>query len=263
MSSSRICMSSSDLNMNAVVQEGYPGSSSTSTMNCLPVGYRFLPTDAELVVHYLKRKVNNQPLPYNTIHTVNLYELRPEDLCAMFGGKEWYLFCPRKRRSNSGTRADRTTPYGYWKATCGDKAIRHNAPSDAPDNVHSWLSDEIVLCRIHNHNKKYKSNNDGATNYVSNQWNQPNPIRALEDVGHQQQQTFSAGFEDSGALAPATTFTTPLGMPEIDELLFLGSDSPKQGCSDQYKSSSNDLFDDFDELMKKSMEFLPDMSMDF
>ncbi|KAL0460701.1 UNVERIFIED_CONTAM: NAC domain-containing protein 72 [Sesamum latifolium] len=313
MSSIRTCMSSSDFNvigyMNAVVREEYPGSSSTSTMmNSLPVGYRFLPTDTELIVHYLKRKVNNQPLPCNNIHTVNLYELRPEDLCAMLGGKEWYLFCPRKRRSSSDTRADRTTRYGYWHATSGDRAIRHNgkeigyrktlvyymndkshnttarktnwimheyrlknhsdsAPSDAPDNVDHRLSDDTVLCRIHHHNKKYKSNNDGATN-VSNEWNEPNPIRAAEDVDHQQQQqqqTFSAAYEDSEALTPATTFTTPFSMPEIDDdVLFLGSDSPKQGCPDQYKSWSDDLFDGFDELMEKGMQFLPDvMTMDF
>lgn len=28
-----------------------------------PVGYRFCPTDAELVEYYLKKKVSNQPLP--------------------------------------------------------------------------------------------------------------------------------------------------------------------------------------------------------
>ncbi|KAL0390526.1 UNVERIFIED_CONTAM: NAC domain-containing protein JA2L [Sesamum calycinum] len=292
MSSHRTCMSSSDLNMNAVVQEEYPGSSWTSTMNCLPVGYRFLPTDTELIVHYLKRKVNNQPLPYNTIHTVNVYECRPEDLCDMLGGKEWYLFCPRKRKSSSGTRADRITPYGYWKATSGDKTIRHNgrevgyrktlvyymkaeshnstarktdwimheyrlknhsdpAPSHAPENV-DRLSDDIVVCKIHNHNKKYWKN-DGATY-------QPNPIPAVEDADHPiPQQTFSAAVEDSEALTPAS-------MPEIDEVVFLGSDTTKQaGCSDHCnKSSSNDLFDGFDELMDKGMEFLPDvMNMDF
>ncbi|KAL2239828.1 UNVERIFIED_CONTAM: Protein BEARSKIN1 [Sesamum indicum] len=272
------CMSSSALNMmgnmNAVVQEEYPA---LSIMNCLPVGYRFQPTDTELILHYLKRKVNNQPLPCTLIHTVDVYEFRPEDLCDMLGENERYLFCPRKRRSSSGTRANRTTPYGYWKATIGDRAIRHNGKevayrktlvyymngessnttsrktdwimheyrlknhSDAPDRL--W--DDIVLCRIHNHkSKKYRSNHeDGATN-ESDQWNQPNPIQAIEDedvdVNHQQQQqTLSASFEDS-------------------------CHSTKQGCSDQCKSSSNDLFDGFNELMDKGMEFLDEvMSMDF
>ncbi|KAL0428290.1 UNVERIFIED_CONTAM: NAC domain-containing protein 30, partial [Sesamum latifolium] len=40
--------------------------------------------------------------------------------------KEWYLFSPRKRISSGGTRADRTTPYGHWKATSGDRPIKHN-----------------------------------------------------------------------------------------------------------------------------------------
>ncbi|KAL0292592.1 UNVERIFIED_CONTAM: NAC domain-containing protein 30, partial [Sesamum radiatum] len=42
------------------------------------------------------------------------------------GEKEWYLFSPRKRISCGGTRADRTTPHGHWKATSGDKPIKYN-----------------------------------------------------------------------------------------------------------------------------------------
>ncbi|KAL0454824.1 UNVERIFIED_CONTAM: NAC transcription factor 56 [Sesamum latifolium] len=130
---SSICMSSNIntfVNVDAFVREEkqYP-SSSRSAMN-LPIGYCFLPTDDELIVHYLKRKVYNHPLPYNNIPTFNLYEFAPENLCDMLRGddreKEWYLFSPRKRISSGGTRADRTTPYGHWKATSGDRPIKHN-----------------------------------------------------------------------------------------------------------------------------------------
>ncbi|KAI3446743.1 hypothetical protein Pfo_003408 [Paulownia fortunei] len=44
----------------------------------LPVGYRFPPTDNELIVHYLKRKVDGEPLSPNEIHMVNLYEFSPD-----------------------------------------------------------------------------------------------------------------------------------------------------------------------------------------
>ncbi|KAK4383829.1 NAC domain-containing protein 86 [Sesamum angolense] len=177
------------VNVDAFVreEEQYP-SPSRSAMN-LPIGYRFLPTDEELIVHYLKRKVYSQPLSYNNIPTVN-YVLGGDD-----EEKEWYLFSPRKRISSGGTRVDRTTPYGYWKASTDDMPIKHNgevvgyrntlvyckckSPAgtvkktdwimheyrlkdlpklvDAAENINR-LSDEIVLCRIHNHNKNYRRN---------------------------------------------------------------------------------------------------------
>ncbi|KAL6336934.1 hypothetical protein AAG906_036248 [Vitis piasezkii] len=45
-----------------------------------PPGYRFLPTDEQLIKDYLLRKVNNEPLPINRIRTVVLYDYRPDVL---------------------------------------------------------------------------------------------------------------------------------------------------------------------------------------
>ncbi|KAK4853306.1 hypothetical protein QYF36_006915 [Acer negundo] len=45
-----------------------------------PVGYRFCPQDGELILHYLKKIVLNQPLPPNKIVQVNIYQHNPEDL---------------------------------------------------------------------------------------------------------------------------------------------------------------------------------------
>ncbi|KAK4392702.1 NAC domain-containing protein 30 [Sesamum angolense] len=106
----------------------------------LPIGYRFLPTDEELIVHYLKRKctvsrclTTTFPLStcINTLQKIyvkqKLFVGSPTDV---LGGddeeKEWYLFSPRKRISSGGTRVDRTTPYGYWKASTDDMPIKHN-----------------------------------------------------------------------------------------------------------------------------------------
>ena len=36
-------------------------------LNSLPPGYRFNPTDAEIIVYYLRKKVDHQPLPPNKI----------------------------------------------------------------------------------------------------------------------------------------------------------------------------------------------------
>ena len=46
----------------------------------LPPGFRFHPTDEELVVHYLCRKVARQQLPVPIIAEVDLYKFDPWDL---------------------------------------------------------------------------------------------------------------------------------------------------------------------------------------
>ena len=48
--------------------------------NSLPPGYRFNPTDAEIIVFYLRKKVEHQPLPPKKIIEVNLYAYDPEEL---------------------------------------------------------------------------------------------------------------------------------------------------------------------------------------
>lgn len=48
--------------------------------NSLPVGYRFAPSDDELIRYYLLRKINNEHLPPNRIHVVDLYNYSPQQL---------------------------------------------------------------------------------------------------------------------------------------------------------------------------------------
>lgn len=46
----------------------------------LPPGFRFHPTDEELVIHYLKRKASSAPLPVAIIAEVDLYKFDPWEL---------------------------------------------------------------------------------------------------------------------------------------------------------------------------------------
>ena len=46
----------------------------------LPPGFRFHPTDEELVIHYLKRKADSSPLPVAIIADVDLYKHDPWEL---------------------------------------------------------------------------------------------------------------------------------------------------------------------------------------
>lgn len=125
----------------------------------LPPGFRFYPTDEELLVQYLCRKVAGQHFSLQIIADIDLYKFDPWVLpskispqilslpCttdfigrnwilvlkilpnsvftgkAIFGEKEWYFFSPRDRKYPNGSRPNRVAGTGYWKATGTDKII--------------------------------------------------------------------------------------------------------------------------------------------
>ncbi|KAF9664740.1 hypothetical protein SADUNF_Sadunf16G0049500 [Salix dunnii] len=86
----------------------------------LPPGIRFCPKDEELVVHYLMKKIRNEPLPRNRIHEVNIYEYHPKTLAEkykLFREQAWYFFTTRVKKYPNGSRPDRGVPGGFWKPT--------------------------------------------------------------------------------------------------------------------------------------------------
>ncbi|KAJ7948611.1 NAC domain protein [Quillaja saponaria] len=91
----------------------------------LPPGFRFHPTDEELVVHYLKKKAASARFPVAIIADVDLYKFDPWELPAKatFGEQEWYFFSPRDRKYPNGARPNRAATSGYWKATGTDKPV--------------------------------------------------------------------------------------------------------------------------------------------
>lgn len=50
----------------------------------LPPGFRFHPTDEELVAYYLKRKINGHKIELDVIPEVDLYKCEPWDLPGIF-----------------------------------------------------------------------------------------------------------------------------------------------------------------------------------
>ncbi|KAL2632135.1 hypothetical protein R1flu_016821 [Riccia fluitans] len=94
----------------------------------LPPGFRFHPTDEELVVYYLKRKVGNRPIGLEVIAEVDLYKWEPWDLPdkAMVHSQdsEWYFYSPRDKKYPNGLRTNRATEAGYWKATGKDRNVK-------------------------------------------------------------------------------------------------------------------------------------------
>ncbi|KAL5982026.1 hypothetical protein ACLOJK_016094 [Asimina triloba] len=136
-----------------------------------PPGFRFNPHDDELIIHYLRNKVLNQPLPYNNIVDVNIYKYNPDQLIEKYkdyGEKDWYFFTPRDRKYRKGSRPNRSAGDGYWKATGADKPIKSN--------------DQIIGCRkalVFYRGKPTKMSSI-KTNWIMHEYRiQENPDRLL------------------------------------------------------------------------------------
>ncbi|XP_078443891.1 NAC domain-containing protein 100-like isoform X2 [Wolffia australiana] len=91
----------------------------------LPPGFRFHPTDEELVGYYLTQKSSNSAFTGRAIADVDLNKCEPWDLPgkARMGEREWYFFSVRDRKYPTGLRTNRATSAGYWKTTGKDKEI--------------------------------------------------------------------------------------------------------------------------------------------
>ncbi|KAI3441516.1 NAC domain-containing protein [Psidium guajava] len=91
----------------------------------LPPGFRFHPTDEELITYYLLKKVLDSSFTGRAIAEVDLNKCEPWELPekAKMGEKEWYFFSLRDRKYPTGLRTNRATEAGYWKATGKDREI--------------------------------------------------------------------------------------------------------------------------------------------
>ncbi|KAG9147712.1 hypothetical protein Leryth_014873 [Lithospermum erythrorhizon] len=91
----------------------------------LPPGFRFHPTDEELITYYLLRKVLDSTFNARAIAEIDLNKCEPWELPgkAKMGEKEWYFYTLRDRKYPTGMRTNRATEAGYWKATGKDREI--------------------------------------------------------------------------------------------------------------------------------------------
>ncbi|CAG7881561.1 protein BEARSKIN2 [Brassica rapa] len=103
----------------------------SSSNGGVPPGFRFHPTDEELLHYYLKKKISYHKFEMEVIREVDLNKLEPWDLqerCKIGSTpqKEWYFFSHKDRKYPTGSRTNRATHAGFWKATGRDKCIRNS-----------------------------------------------------------------------------------------------------------------------------------------
>ncbi|KAM5585068.1 hypothetical protein ABKV19_004455 [Rosa sericea] len=88
-------------------------------------GFRFYPTEEELVSFYLLNKLESkrQDSIRRVIPDLDIYSTEPWELpkyaAELCRGdtEQWFFFTPRQQREAQGGRPNRTTASGYWKAT--------------------------------------------------------------------------------------------------------------------------------------------------
>ncbi|KAJ1694038.1 hypothetical protein LUZ63_010736 [Rhynchospora breviuscula] len=155
----------------------------------LPPGFRFYPSDEELVCYYLYKKVANERISEGTLVEVDLHTREPWELpeVAKLSADEWYFFSFRDRKYATGSRTNRATKSGYWKATGKDRTVHNPSTREivgmrktlvfyrgrAPNGVKTgWVMHEFrletpqspakedwVLCRVFNKERDSSENN--------------------------------------------------------------------------------------------------------
>ncbi|WOK95202.1 hypothetical protein Cni_G03909 [Canna indica] len=101
---------------------------SVNGQSCVPPGFRFHPTEEELLNYYLKKKVSSEKIDLDVIRDVDLNKLEPWDIqekCRIGSTpqNDWYFFSHKDKKYPTGTRTNRATAAGFWKATGRDKVI--------------------------------------------------------------------------------------------------------------------------------------------
>ncbi|XP_039035608.1 NAC domain-containing protein 43-like [Hibiscus syriacus] len=94
----------------------------------IPPGFRFHPTEEELLHYYLRKKAAYEKIDLDVIPEVDLNKLEPwdiQDKCKIGSTpqNDWYFFSHKDKKYPTGTRTNRATAAGFWKATGRDKII--------------------------------------------------------------------------------------------------------------------------------------------
>ncbi|KAM2858263.1 hypothetical protein COP2_023825 [Malus domestica] len=154
----------------------------------MPVGYRFRPTDEELVIHYLMRKVHAAPLPASIIPEFDVFETHPWGLPGDIRETR-YFFYNENMNKYVGINSKRAAGCGYWKPIGKKKQIVANSKSNEAVGIRKTLGFcERKRHRCHNHYHESTSTTT-QTRWLMHEYRllacQANPTQAFKaEVGN-------------------------------------------------------------------------------
>ncbi|KAL0843452.1 hypothetical protein Bca101_016697 [Brassica carinata] len=160
-------------------------------------GFKFSPTDEELISYYLKRKMDGLERSVEVIPETDIYNFEPWDLpgkSIIKSDTEWFFFCARGKKYPHGSQNRRATKMGYWKATGKERDVKSSSEvigtkrilvfhiGRAPKGertewiMHEYsmkgvsLDDALVVCRLRKNREFHTSTSQKA----------PEPTSAVE-----------------------------------------------------------------------------------
>nr|POE58176.1 protein ntm1-like 9 [Quercus suber] len=233
------------------------------------VGFRFHPTDEELVSHYLRLKMEGNDSLVDVIPEVNVCKWEPCDL------PKWFFFSPRNFKNSNSNRTNRATKSGYWKVTCKDRKIKARGTNKAIGTMKTlvfyrgrvrggvrtnWVMHEyhpnvtlphqkaFVLCRL-------KKKTDEKTNvtardegeessYIASDFENPMPEDTIPEVHDQTEEDLESALQLLHQLQDYDASSSQLPLYNQHEPSFVDS-TFTNGCNGlQFQSDDNEHEED-------------------
>ncbi|CAL9168861.1 unnamed protein product [Musa hybrid cultivar] len=145
----------------------------TSTV---PLGFRFYPTEEELIGFYLQNKLNNRRedmervIPVADVYCCDPWQLPPisGEACGR-DGEQWFFFCPRQEREANGGRPTLTTPSGYWKGTGSPSLVysSENRAMGVKRTMVFYQGSPLACTKTKWKMNEYRALEEGATGVIS------------------------------------------------------------------------------------------------
>ncbi|XP_011094538.1 putative NAC domain-containing protein 61 isoform X1 [Sesamum indicum] len=232
-------------------------------MDDLPTGFRFYPTEEELVSFYLHNKLNaSRPEIDRIIPLLDIYHYNPSDLPQLGGeyspadAEQWFFFIPRQEREARGGRPNRLTDRGYWKAT------------GSPTNVYS--SENRVIGRkrtmvfyvgrapngrrtVWKMNEYKAIQTDKGTNNPMQNLQNIKMLESFRQADHQHDDRHEAAADstsniDQHIVLPTITDWSLDSSSSGDPITVINPSQPAEMTSGNYQDMGSELFLDWEQL---------------
>ncbi|KAF5744900.1 NAC domain protein [Tripterygium wilfordii] len=217
-------------------------------------GFRFSPTDVELISFYLQKKLDGYEKCVEVICEIDICRFEPWDLPAksiIQSDNEWFFFNARGRKYPNGSQSKRATELGYWKATGKERNVKSGSLvigtkrtlvfhiGRAPKGERTeWImheycmngkpQDSLVVCRLRRNNDFHLT--DNSNNASPSQGHLPATCNS------------NLTFVDADAAFDQT------GVTEVDKA---GESCSRKCSSSSYDSHSIEQFDSASESEQK------------